>query len=107
VPNNWDNRPGVVTRHGRAIWHSPLGWLAGCAGFSWPSCASQHGEPMLDRWDLRTTLSDLFRSFKLTSLALLSAKYCPPFRSFDKVPENTKRCYMSKMYAKEAGLTLS
>jgi len=97
VLNNWHNQPGLATWHGQTV---PLSWPAGCASFPWPGCASQHGASVLDPWGFRAMLSDLFRGFKIASLALLSAKYRPSFCSFNKVLENTERCYMSKMYAK-------
>jgi len=109
VPNNWHNRPRLAMWHDRATWHScairhgqtvPLGRPVGCSSLSWPNCTSQHGTPMLNPWDFRAILRGLFCGFKLASLALLSAKYRPSFRFFDKVPENTERCYMSKMCAK-------
>jgi len=48
-------------------------------------------------WDFRATL---FRGFKLASLVLLYAKCYSSFHFFDIVPENIKRRYMSKKYAK-------
>jgi len=84
-----------MARPNRSTWLA--GWLC---RFSVAWLCLPARAPVLDPWDFCATLSGLFRSFKLASLALLSAEYRPSFRSFDKVPENTERCYMSEMYTK-------
>ena len=68
--------------------------------------ATQHGVPVLDPWRFHAMLSDPFHGLKLASLALLSAKYQPSFRSFSNVPENTRGRNMSEVHVKEADLTL-
>lgn len=90
-------RPCQPLTRGTVVPHC---WPAGRASFVWHGRATRHGVPVLNPWRFRVTLSDLFCGFELAFLAFLSAKYRPSFRSFDKVPENIERCYMSKMYAK-------
>jgi len=82
-------------------------WLAGwLCRFSVARLCLLAWAPVLDPWDFRATLSDLFHGFKLASLALLSAKYHLSFHSFSKVPENTEKRNMSEIYVKKADLTL-
>ena len=90
-------RPRQALTRGTVVLHC---WLACRANFVWHERATRHGVPMLDPKCFRTTLCELFCGFKLASLALISSKYRSSFHFLDKVPENTKRCYMSKIYAK-------
>ena len=91
VPIIWQNGPKPTKQHRRAT------WLTGrLCRFS----VARLCYPCLTPRDFRATLGGLFRGFKFTSLALHSAKCCPSFCFFDKVPENTERRYMSKMYTK-------
>jgi len=95
--------PAIDTWHGRAPWHSQMMlhcWPAGCASFVWHGGATRHRAPMLNAWRFHETLSDLFHGLKLAFLALLSAEYHPSFRSFNKIPKITEKCYMSEIYAK-------
>jgi len=81
----WHNRP----RPAQVARACHLAIPAGCASFPCPA--------VLPMFDFRAML---FRDFKPVFLALLSAKCHSSFCFFDKVSENTERCYMSKMYAK-------
>jgi len=64
------------------------------------TCAGSSGSAVRRGSGSMGLLYNAFFAAFLAFLFLISAKCCSSFRFFNKVPENIKRCYMSKKCAK-------